>query len=230
VFLERPLPEGAVVGLYFPGSLPAAQDTALCELHAEERTHSLRLSAVRRRTWIAGRLALHRAARLAAIRCGPVLSTERGAPALPEGVTGSISHKSDLAVAAIARLRGWTLGVDVERGLPNRLRIAPHALSTEEMASIGSLGSNARWEAVVRIFSLKEAMFKAVDSIRAFRAPFSEVTLRPSGRWPTHLGPTLRAEWRGVSARGRWETLPIPQTQRDVVLSVAWARKANEAE
>src|SRR5690348_6624574 len=66
-------------------------------LHSEELAAAGAMSPVRRRTWLGGRVAMRLALVRANIEAGPVLADDRGAPTLPAGVSGSISHKEHIA-------------------------------------------------------------------------------------------------------------------------------------
>ncbi len=84
---------------------------------------------MRRRELVTGRTALH-----AAIgdREAPILADDRGAPALPAGWVGSISHKGALAAAIAAPAGDGWVGVDVERAAPSRVDIAGRILTPRE--------------------------------------------------------------------------------------------------
>jgi 4'-phosphopantetheinyl transferase EntD len=77
------------------------------------------------------------------------------------GWTASLSHKADLAVAVAAPcVEGWTLGIDLEeRGRP-RPSIATRVLRPEELARWEADGSS--WERLLELFSVKEAIYKAL--------------------------------------------------------------------
>src|SRR5262245_732687 len=72
---------------------------ALEALPVDERSLAASLSELRRRELVAGRTAMHIAlAQTAAADTGhPVLRDDRGAPVLPSGWVGSLSHKHSVA-------------------------------------------------------------------------------------------------------------------------------------
>jgi enterobactin synthetase component D len=151
------------------------------ELHAREAEFARALSPFRRASWVGGRVALRAA--LAAIgveAAGPILATARGAPALPAGAVGSVSHKSDLAVALVARASGTppaaTLGIDVEAVRSFRHDIAGHVLTPDERAALPPDGP-ARDREVLRLFSAKEAIYKALDPWVQRFVSFHEATI-----------------------------------------------------
>src|SRR5215468_6037405 len=104
VKFQRQLPAGTCVAV----SLPEGDDYALPPaLHPDEAAFVHASPAARRVSFIGGRVALRAALGAlgadAGARSAPILSTPRGAPVLPPGFVGSISHKRELAVAIAAR-------------------------------------------------------------------------------------------------------------------------------
>jgi 4'-phosphopantetheinyl transferase EntD len=143
-----------------------ALDEAEAGLHAGEAAHARGLLAPRRVTWVAGRLALRAALRDLGLEAGPaqpILSTPRGAPALPAGVKGSVSHKAHVAVALVARDEGATLGIDVEVERAPRGDIGRHVLTDGERLRHEALDATARVRELLVAFSAKEAIYKALD-------------------------------------------------------------------
>jgi 4'-phosphopantetheinyl transferase EntD len=88
---------------------------------------------------------------------------ERGAPVLPSGLVGSISHTREVSIAIALRASG-AVGIDIERNDPERPRLERRVLTTSEETRIACLPSMMRWRAVLAVFCAKEAAFKALDS------------------------------------------------------------------
>ena len=156
------LPFGVCVGVSLPADgafeLPAG-------LHPVETAFARALPEVRRAGWVGGRVALRAAlAAVGAEASGPMLSAPRGAPLLPPGAVGSVSHKRTIAVALCAPAADprATIGIDVEELRPLRTDIAPRVLTPDELAVIPASGP-ARDAAVLLWFSAKEAIYKALD-------------------------------------------------------------------
>jgi len=155
------LPFGTCAAVSLPDGdfpLPAA-------LHPGEGTFALALAPARRVSWIGGRLALRAALDAAGIEApDAILSSPRGAPLLPPGAMGSVSHKRTIAVALVARATTpvTTIGIDVEEIRPLHADIARRVLTSEELAHLPSDGP-ARDAAVLLHFSAKEAIYKALD-------------------------------------------------------------------
>jgi 4'-phosphopantetheinyl transferase EntD len=150
---------------------------AVAQLHPDERAVADGHGPARRRDFVAGRRALRAALAVLAIEpTAPLLRDDRGAPILPAGVVGSISHKRERAVALVARADGATRGVDLERlGGGSAVDISAKILTARELAAIAGLTGEARTRAVRIRFALKEAIYKAVDPYVRRYVGFTEV-------------------------------------------------------
>jgi len=182
VLFRRELTAGVCVGV----SLPSGDGFATpAELHPDETALAHASPAPRRATFIGGRVALRAAlAALGAETDTPLLSTPRGAPAMPPGFVGSISHKREVAVALAARAEPTprtTVGIDVE--IPRSLRtdIAPRVLTPAERAAIADLDPAARDAEVLLRFAAKEAIYKALDPWVQRLVSFQEVEIVTGG-------------------------------------------------
>lgn len=180
-------------------------------LHADERALVTAMSPDRRATFVAGRQALRAALDAVAPqhRDTPLLRTVRGAPQLPVGVTGSISHKQTRAIAIAARSAGELLGLDLERrptdADAHRPSIADRILTAAERDALRGLDALAHREATLVRFALKEAVYKAIDPYVHRYVRFTEVELdvRDDGAAVVRLMlPELSA--REVLVESRW--------------------------
>lgn len=171
------------------GILAVVDDiVALDALHPEEiaRAHDFR--EIRRASFIAGRSALSVALAALGLSDRPSIgSDERGAPILPSGYVGSVSHKGGRAVALVAVDEGFDLGVDVERAVPARRGIDRLVLTESELARVRDPLE------VIASFSLKESIYKAIDPRVRRYVGFheAEVTLPPLGSTFAHAAVTL---------------------------------------
>jgi 4'-phosphopantetheinyl transferase EntD len=194
-------PHGACFGLAIPPEVPAGWWSAL---HPEERRQAGAFGHRRRRSWVAGRVLL-RWALTAQGRSlgGPVLSDDRGAPRVDDAVRVSLSHKEDLAVVLVAaegdRAR---VGVDLEGLVARRAKIARYVLSPHEQERYGE-----DWRHVLTVFSLKEALYKALDPFvrRYVRFAEAEVELAEAGAAEFRL--TLDGGEGPFEAVGSWRQL-----------------------
>jgi 4'-phosphopantetheinyl transferase EntD len=178
---RRELPFGPASAIH----LPSTDDfTFPEELHPDEARHAARLPPGRRATFVGGRLALRDALAAAGVsraeRSGAILPTARGAPRLPPGLLGSISHKHRLAVALAARAdpgEPAALGIDVEIQGGLRHDIARRILTDEELAALGDRGRPDWNDQVLWHFAAKEAIYKALDPWVGRLIGFREVSL-----------------------------------------------------
>ena len=123
------------------------------------------LGPLRRRELAAGRAALR------GLLGEPVaiLADDRGAPILPAGWVGSISHKGARAAALLAAAGDGFVGLDLELAAPPRQPIEQRILTPRERAEIRD-GRD-----VTLRFAIKEAIYKAIDPIVRRYVGFTEV-------------------------------------------------------
>ena len=172
-------PHGVLVGVHIPDSPEPVPDAALERLPLAEAEAARALRGYRQGQFVGGRIALRRAADALGLRCPPILSTPRGAPALPEGVAGSVSHKLTLAIGMVAHARHGTLGVDLEDYGPPRPSIARHILTPGELAEVEAMPEPRRWIATLMRFSIKESIYKALDPYVQRYVGFHEAVVTP---------------------------------------------------
>jgi len=175
---------------------PAALAAALAALPADEQRRAAALAERRRADYVAGRTALH----LALGDAAPIGSDDRGAPVLPAGWVGSVSHKGSRAVALVAPAGAGHIGVDLERAAPPRQDIARRILTPRELAALPDRGA-----AVTLRFSIKEAIYKAIDPYARRYVGFTEVEVELDGdavSVTTALPYEIEATWRAHD--GHW--------------------------
>jgi len=172
------LEHGRCVGVRLPEGDAGVNKLAEQALSPEERACAMKFVAFRRRSWVGGRVAMRRALVLAGVDAPAVLSDERGAPLLPPGIVGSLSHKDRLAVALVARGTA-RVGVDLELDANLRHDISSRVLTEAELSELASLTGDARAREVVLRFSAKEAIYKALDPFVRRFVGFQEVSVRP---------------------------------------------------
>ncbi|MCA9571126.1 MAG: 4'-phosphopantetheinyl transferase superfamily protein [Myxococcales bacterium] len=199
-------PHGVVAAARIPDAPDPVPDDVLERLPGAEADYARTLRGYRQVQFVGGRIALRHAVGQLGMKCGPVLSTPRGAPRLPAGLVGSVSHKRDLAIGMAARDNGWTLGVDLEDFEPARLSIASRVLRPAELADLDGLPDAQRWIAIVQRFSLKESIYKALDPYVQRYVAFEEAEVRPDLQGSAEVALHL-AKGEGpfeVSSRYEW--------------------------
>lgn len=131
--------------------------------------------------FLGGRVALRRALKgIQAVSCPSILRDDYGAPTLPMEITGSISHKDDLAVG-VARVDSvGRIGVDIEHTYNKAAsRLWGRILTKNEQSQLGTLPGVSLEEEVLLRFSLKEAGYKAIHPFLKRSVDFSEVEVNP---------------------------------------------------
>jgi enterobactin synthetase component D len=146
-------------------------------LVGEEQAIAAGLSPARRRELVAGRAAL----RLALERDVAIVADARGAPVLPAGWVGSITHKGTRAAAIAAPADHGFVGIDLEAAIAPRQPIERRILTPREQGVSGR-------EVTLR-FAIKEAIYKAIDPIVGRYVGFTEVELdvRGDGSCAVHV-------------------------------------------
>ncbi len=136
--------------------------------------------AKRQRQYAAGRLAAWQAIEA----CGhapvyPAKGNDRE-PLWPQGLVGSISHTDYFALAAATGAStAASLGIDLEAlhdlrpGLPEKI------LTSSELSLLRSTGSYTD-ESVLKLFSFKECVYKAVYPVFGRYVGFREVEITPA--------------------------------------------------
>lgn len=162
IVLRLEHPHGRLVAVR-PMTAEVIDDETRARLLPEENALLATLLPRRRESWLAGRLALIEALALLGAERVPILPDDRGAPTVAPGISGSISHKPELAVALADRSTGAAIGVDVETLARPRPAIASRILTDREQAAVDALPEAERWIAVLARFAIKEAIYKAVD-------------------------------------------------------------------
>ena len=215
----------------------ADEAAARAHLPRAEQQRALELAPVRRAEFTAGRTALHFALAaaqghlpalsaqghlrtvsqddLSAIApipfadVDPILSDDRGAPVLPAGWRGSVSHKGSFAAALVAPAGAGHIGIDLERAIAPRGDIGRRILTPREQAALPDRG-----RAVTLRFAIKEAIYKALDPHVRRYVGFTEVELDITDDAvvvTTDLPFAIEATWREHAAH--WlvtaRTLPI---------------------
>jgi 4'-phosphopantetheinyl transferase EntD len=79
----------------------------------------------------------------------------------------------------VARAAHGSLGVDLEDYAPARLGIADKILVPEELDVLASLPEERRWIALILRFSIKEAVYKALDPYVRRYVDFHEAIVHP---------------------------------------------------
>jgi 4'-phosphopantetheinyl transferase len=114
----------------------------------------------------------------------------------------SVSHCSDIALLAVARVR---IGIDVEHVRPGNFwqSVIGQCLSPRERAYLEALPARSRMAAFYRVWTRKEAVLKAMGTGLLY--PPQQISVLPQNRKPSMVS-LLGRDWfiRQVPAPGRY--------------------------
>lgn len=146
--------------------------------HEEETFVAAAFGPARQRTWLGGRAALRVALTAhGSDWTGPILATPRGGPSVSASVRASLSHKNSAVAALVSDpVDGDHLGIDLEETQPLRIDIARKVLTAEELECLPA-DHEARDVLVRAVFSIKEAIYKALDPFVGRYIGFHEVAI-----------------------------------------------------
>ena len=184
-----PCPVARLVSTLCPTDVP---NSVLRLLHPAEYVYVARFSGTPFREWVAGRHCLAEALSPYTSRV-PLLARQSGAPTIPSGMAGSISHKGSMTVAVATREFDG-IGVDLEYVDESDRALAAKVLTVEERSKLDQIGSSDRAAFVTAHFCLKEAIYKAARDEDQEGMEFQDIEL---GLTPS----TFRKElaWNNVS-------------------------------
>lgn len=121
-----------------------------------------------------------------------LLRTPSGAPAWPEGITGSLAHDDDMAVVAVAAIGdvGW-LGIDVEPALPLPDDLLPIVATPADRT-----GAVEEHLAGRLLFAAKEAVYKATYPLDHQVLGYEDIAVDlGAGHATTRTGRSARLTW-----------------------------------
>ena len=134
----------------------------------------------RRREYVAGRVAAHRAMEKLGLSPRPVLANRSRAPSWPRGLVGSLSHNSAACVAVVARAtQVRSLGIDIEDDSPLEPDLTRTVCTLEERAWLAAQPEARRGLFAKLIFSAKEAVYKAQYPVTHRLLDFPSVLVTP---------------------------------------------------
>jgi 4'-phosphopantetheinyl transferase EntD len=204
VVFDRVVAHGRAFAVRIPATPEEADALAAAGLVTEEREFAAPLPPLRRRAWIAGRLAARVALRDLGFDAPPLFSDDRGAPSFPGGTAGSISHKGDTAVVLVATGTEGHLGVDLEIDAIGKVDIASKVLTEAERRELAGLSREERAREVLLRFSAKEAIYKALDPYVRRYVGFQEVAVSPDANGRAHVVAGLTGGEGPFSFDVRW--------------------------
>lgn len=166
-----------------------------CQSPLSPAEHDLMRDAVpaRQREFAAGRALARRAMASIGYPATSILRGRDRQPLWPTGLVGSITHGAGVCAVLMARSSEiWALGIDIESAVPAApavtSAVARFALSDAERDVCAGTGLS-----VVRVFSVKEAVFKALyPRVGRYFGFMAVAVLAPTdGNVPVRLTQTL---------------------------------------
>lgn len=121
-----------------------------------------------------------------------MLPQASGAPTVPEGIAGSISHKGPMTLALAAETRGG-VGIDVECIGEGDTILERKVLTASERRRFDDLAPFAAAQFVVAHFALKESIYKALSPAEQATIEFDDIELE--------LPALVERRWLAATAR-----------------------------
>ena len=197
----RPITFGKLAAVNLPAGVEAVTEEVLGRLHPEEAALARTFKGRRQVEFVGGRLAW----RALQPQGDPLGVGPRGEPLAPSGLSVSVAHKRDLALALVGAAADGTLGVDLEVDDRDRSSIAPRVLGLAELEEVARLPEGERWASVLLRFALKEAAYKAIHPHLQRYVGFHEAEVL--GGAPPRVTVTTRADEPALLLEGAWEAL-----------------------
>lgn len=160
----------------------AAVEIANCtfeDLLPEEQIFARDLSFTQKSSFIAGRIAAHKAIQQSRSHPFPILKSDNGAPVWPNGFCGSIAHTDSIAVAAVGKSSEYlSVGVDIEL-ISRKVNVEriQRMFSDEEQEWVNK--SNNPGLQTLILLSAREAAFKALSPLIPELTGIRSIQLRP---------------------------------------------------
>ncbi len=166
-------------------------------LWPQEVPATVRMVDKRRREFTAGRTAARAAMADLGLPPAPVPMAPDRAPLWPEGLTGSIAHCATACIAAVAPLdQVRSIGLDIEEATPLAPDLWDTVLTLGERNWLQTQPAADRGLLAKRIFSAKEAVYKAQYPLTGAMIDFQEVEIEPESEG-------FRSTLSGQPVRGR---------------------------
>ncbi len=182
--LEKLFSENTVITVVCPDTI----DPNFTLLPEEENVVSESSSTKRRTEFLMGRAAAVQALNKLNLHRSAILKGTKGEPLWPPGICGSISHSANFAVAAASMNKHTTaLGIDIQqyKNLPSP-NIFEKVLTKTEMVRFNLQNHKDQLDAL-RVFSAKEAIYKAISPLVKHRLSFKDISFCPSPHCPNIL-------------------------------------------
>jgi len=170
---------------------PVEDHTA--SLHVAEREVIQHASIKRQREFASGRYCARLALAQLGIQDFALLPGTQREPQWPDGIVGSISHTHTLAGAVVSSKTEYRgIGFDIETIKKLRCDIARHVCTEPERTWLEKQTPLPYHQAVILLFSIKEAVYKCIYQSFQIRIGFQECSVSPdisAGRAAVQIEP-----------------------------------------
>jgi 4'-phosphopantetheinyl transferase EntD len=203
-----------VIGKILPPEVAVGEafdDDAEVRLYPEEEAVIARSVDKRRREFATARGCARRAMAALGLPPAPIVPGERGAPAWPDGLVGSMTHCDGYRAAAVGLAdRVRTVGIDAEPNGPlpdGVLEAIATPAEIEWLRAVAGDSSGVCWDRL--LFSAKESIYKAWFPLTRRWLDFKEAVVAPgpeAGTFAARLcvpGPVVDGR-RLTGFDGRW--------------------------
>ncbi len=137
----------------------------------------------RKQEFSTGRFLARKATRLFGIPDQALLRGERGEVLWPESLVGSISHTKEWCAVVVADARDVKgIGIDIEADRFRSADAMSLILHDSELPAFERINGHQRIRELLRIFSAKEAIYKAVSGRIGRYVDFKEVCIRSTDK------------------------------------------------
>lgn len=172
--IELQASQSKLIGFY--GHIPQESEAQIQFVAAHQQFLPEKLKTAqtgRQAEFIMGRLLAHKALAKQQIHSHNVGQNPDGSPAWPKGIRGSISHKKELAIAVVTQEYDF-IGIDLENLITdkNAKKLASRIINELEHTLIEACDKNYG-ENFTRVFSAKEALYKAIYPVVQRYLPFN---------------------------------------------------------
>ena len=202
------MPHGVIAAIHLPATPDDIPASALRRLHPEERSVADTLDGHRRVQWIGGRLAARAATKVMGHDLTALLVSPHGAPLSPNGLSISISHKANLAMAIVCKKKHGTVGLDFEIVGRDRSHIAEKILCSDELGAVRALPNQQQWGATLVRFAIKEAIYKSLAPRLQRYIAFDEACIVEFHNGHARVDLRLKSQDGPVSIEALYEWMP----------------------
>ena len=151
------------------------------QLYPEEQHYIKNAAQARVAEFSAGRHYAKNALSQLGINNFPLHAGKDRQPLWPNNITGSITHCKNLIGVVVAHKEHFAaIGLDIETIKPLRYNISRHICTEKEKQWLGQFSSEEHDLMLIVLFSLKEAIYKAVYQHTHIKLGFKDVTVIPN--------------------------------------------------